>query len=132
MRGMGIGDWIGTPTAALVNDITFDVIENGVVVSCGGRRTYFSDVPSATSHIAKYLEDGKEQAREERAAQEAERQKWREQRADPLAGFGDPKVVEKLMEMASAATGVPTDVLKQVLCERIGIDACRAGEPPVS
>jgi hypothetical protein len=129
---MGIGDWVGAPTAALVNDIAFDVIENGVVVSCGGRRTYFSDVTSATSHIAKYLEDGKEQARAERAAQEAERQKYKERAADPLGGLGDPKMVEKLMGLASAATGVPAEVLQQLLRDRLGVEGWRSGEPPVS
>jgi len=130
----GIGGYLSprAVTAEMVNDIGFETIENGVVVSCGCRKTYFADVPSATAHIAKYIEDGKVLAREERERQEAERLKWKERAADPLGGLGNPEMVEKLMGMASAATGLPADALKQALRDRLGVDGWRAGEPPVT
>lgn len=132
MNYRGIGGFLQPATAEMVNDVGFEVIENGVVVSCGGRRTYFADVPSATAHIAKYIEDGKNLAREARAREEEERAKWKERAADPLGGLGDPAMVEKLMGLVSTATGVPTEALQQVLRDRLGVDGWRTGEPPVS
>lgn len=120
-----IGDFMPAPTAALVGNIYFDVIENGVLVCSGGERTYFSDIAAATAHVAATIEKRKTEARQEREKREAHA-------ADPLGGLlGSPAAIEKILEAVSAATGAPKEALQSLLRDRLGIDSWRAGEPPV-
>ncbi len=128
----GLGFLQQVPTARLVGDIHFEVIENGVIVNCGGRRTYFADATAATAHIAGFLEERKIEARHERERGDAERKKWEERRADPLGGLGSPETLEKLIGVAAQLTGLDKGALQEMLREKLGVDSWRAGEPPVN